>query len=276
MKYEIMNDRIRIFGKDQFDSRDILESGQVFRYSKMDEKTWEVRVSDRQAVIVEDEIGFEMFTSEPHFFVEYFDLDTDYSEIKKNLVWDKNIARAIRYGEGVRLLRAPFFETAVSFIISANNNIKRIQLILNRLCEALGERKKSFFAFPTVEKLLAVDESFWRGIGAGYRSRYLPKAIYALSEIDTADFEGLETKEIRKRLVKLPGIGVKVADCILLFGVHRFDVFPVDVWIEKSYHSYFESGLVSRAKMSEVLVQRFGTLSGYAQQYIYNYRKFIQ
>ena len=276
MNYKIDNDVIIIDDKSEFVISQILECGQVFRFSKLGDFKYEVRVEDKQAIIDENDRGFKIYSSDPNYFVSYFDLDRDYSKIKSELLKDEITLPAIKYGEGIRLLNAPLFETAISFIISANNNIKRIQLILNRLCSSVGENKGGYYAFPTKEKLLNLDVDFWKSIGAGYRANYLPKAISSLVGLQKSDFNDLTTLEARKKLIKISGIGPKVADCILLFGLQRFDVFPVDVWIEKSYHKYFESGLKTREKMSEYLVSRFKDLSGFAQQYIYNYRNFYK
>lgn len=273
MKYSISGNKIIVSQPDDFNPQHILDCGQVFRFSKIGEDVFEVRVGDYQATITKIKDTYEILSGNPQFFVKYFDLDTDYSKIKRKLRKHGIVSVAITAGTGLRILNAPFLETAVSFIISANNNIKRIQLILNRLCEKAGQEKGGFFTFPTLEKLLQLDQEFWKRIGAGYRANYLPGAIQELAKLDKDSFKDLTTKEARNKLIALPGIGPKVADCILLFGLQRFDVFPVDVWIEKLYYKHFGKEVLPRTKIAEKLVEIFGDLSGYAQQYLFNYRQ---
>lgn len=276
MEYVTSKNEIKLSKTDDFNAKHILDCGQVFRFSKLDDKTYEVRVGDYQAIIREDDKKITINCSDnchdTKFFENYFDLKTDYSLIKNQLSKYGVLRVAIESGQGLRILRAPFFETAINFIISANNNIKRIQLILNRLCEQLGENRNGYYTFPTIEKLLQTDESFWRGIGAGYRAKYLPKAIKQLADIDESKFEAMTTQEVRKKLISLAGIGPKVADCILLFGLQRYDSFPVDTWIEKLYYKHFDKTPLSRPQISKKLIEKFENLSGFAQQYIFNYR----
>jgi N-glycosylase/DNA lyase len=162
-------------------------------------------------------------------------------------------------------------ETVVSFIISANNNIPRIKGIINRICERLGEEKDGYRAFPTAERLLSADEALFRELGAGYRAAYLVKAAKCLRDARLYELQNLGTKEARKRLLGICGVGRKVADCILLFSFKKTDIFPVDTWSKKIYNMLGMIKTDCASTMSENLVGRFGPLSGYAQQYLYYY-----
>ncbi len=272
MEYKITGNMIYIIGKDEFCPLHILECGQIFRFGQVDGNYF-VLVGEHRAEIFEEKNGYKIVCDDPDFFVNYFDLKTSYAKIKGQLKKTPIINEAIKEGNGLRILMTPFFETAISFIISANNNMKRIKLILNRLCEKLGKDMGSYYTFPTKEYLLKTDEKFWTEIGAGYRSKYLPKAIGQLANFNESIFCEMTTEEVRKKLISFSGIGPKVADCIMLFSLSRFDSFPVDVWMEKVFIKHFGSAELTRVQMSKQLVKKFGNLSGYAQQYLFNLRQ---
>lgn len=267
MKYKITKNCIEIQGKDDFSAKDILECGQIFAFNKT-EKGYVVFSLDKKAEIVETETGFKIITCDTKYFENFFDLKTDYGLIKSRLSKFKILENPIKFGHGIRILKQDLFETLISFIVSANNNIKRIQLILNRLREKLGKNMGDYYAFPTQEKLLSVDEQFFKDIGAGYRASYLYKVVRQVNEKTLESWRELPTKELRNKLIALSGIGPKVADCVLLFGYGKKDVFPVDTWINQMYNKFYKP-LDNREKIRENLVNEFGELSGYAQQYLF-------
>jgi len=160
----------------------------------------------------------------------------------------------------------------ISFIISANNNIKRIQLILSRLRKVLGENMGEYHAFPSYETLLKTNEEFFKEIGCGYRASYLYKVLRQITPRDLYEWRELPTPELRKKLIGLSGVGPKVADCIMLFGYSRQDVFPVDTWIAQMYNKFYKNE-TNRNKIRENLVKEFKDLSGYAQQYLFFYMR---
>lgn len=209
-------------------------------------------------------------TVDTDYFVKYFDLNRDYGEIKRRLLGFPCMKEAIGYGYGVRILNQDPTEMIISFIISANNNIPRIQGIIERMCRTSGVPiGEEGFAFPTLEDLSRRDREYFTSIGAGYRADYLVKSVDALYHGFADDVEGLDTPSARKKLMQLTGVGRKVADCILLFGYHREDVFPVDTWIEKVYLRLFGESRASPARKADELAEYFGDLSGYAQQYLF-------
>lgn len=267
MKYNLHKTYIEIFGKDDFNGEHILECGQIFSYKKT-EFGYRVLSTDKCADLVETENGYLVKTNEPEYFEHFFDLKTDYTKVKNALSKHKILQEPIKFGHGIRILKQNLFETLISFIVSANNNIKRIQLILNRLREKLGKNMGDFYAFPTREALLGVSEQFFAEIGAGYRAKYLYKVVRQVDENTLQDWQVLPTKELRNKLIELAGVGPKVADCVLLFGFGRGDVFPVDTWIAKMYNKYY-SPEENREKIRNRLTDEFGLFSGYAQQYLF-------
>ncbi len=271
MKYEILKDGILIIGKNDFNIDDILLCGQIFSFNKVD-YGYDVYSLDKYAKVVEEENGYRIITNDSAYFENFFDLKTDYSLIKKELKKYPLLSEPIKFGGGIRILKQDLFETLISFIVSANNNIKRIQLILNRMREKLGKDMGGFYAFPTQEELLKVDEKFFKEIGAGYRAGYIYKVVRQVDEKMLKDWNNLSTTELRKKLIALSGVGPKVADCVLLFGYGRKDVFPVDTWIAKMFNKYY-APLENREEIRRRLINEFGNLAGYAQQYLFYFMR---
>ena len=271
MDYVLGKDYIEIFGKEDFDIKEILECGQVFSYKFMCD-CYLVYSADKKAKVTETSLGYIIKTNAPDYFENYFDLKTDYGKIKETLSKFPILKKPIDFGKGIRILKQNLFETLISFIVSANNNIKRIQMILERLREKLGSKVGDFYAFPTREQLKGASVEFFKEIGAGYRADYLYKVVRQIDDNTLNEWQKLDTKDLRNKLISLSGIGPKVADCVLLFGYGRQDVFPVDTWIEKMYVKFYCSNsqiVPNREKIRENLVKEFGNLSGYAQQYLF-------
>ncbi len=256
-----------------FSAADTLECGQIFRYSAVAPDTYSVHSADKYAEIVTDGEKITVNTDDPQYFYRFFDLETDYSAAAKRLS-DKNeiLKKAAEYGKGIRILNQNVAEMIFSFIISANNNIKRIQLIIGRLCDALGEKTAYGRAFPSVEAMAEKNEDFYAGIGAGYRARYLAETAARLKNYSLSSLQSMPTEEARKELLSFCGIGPKVADCILLFALKRGDVFPVDTWIKKVYHEYFEAGHKD-SEIASYFTGLFKEDSGLCQQYLFYYRR---
>ena len=277
--YTIKDDKILIKNEEDFVPMHILECGQIFRYKKTD-NGYTVFSKNHKAVIQKIETGYEITTDDIAYFIEFFDFDTDYSIIKTALSKDTVLHQAINYGKGIRILKNDLFEIIISFIISANNNIPRIQKSIEFIAENLGEKIDDYYAFPTLDRLASADLDFFKKAGTGYRAEYLVDTIAKIKncEFDIALLKTLNTNDARRYLLTLKGVGEKVADCILLFGMHRLDVFPVDTWINKIYNeSFTENPLANRKQISQNLVNRYGDLSGYAQQYLFYYRRnFLQ
>ena len=274
LKYKKGKDFIEIFGKDDFNPQHILECGQIFSFKK-NGKNYQVFSADKKAEIFETENGYIIKTKNPDYFENFFDLKTDYGEIKKKLKKYDILTKPIEYGHGIRIVKQDLFETVISFIVSANNNIKRIQMILDRLRQKLGQNMGDYYAFPTREALLSVNEEFFTNIGAGYRAKYLYETVRLIDEKTLKEWDLLSTPDLRKKLIGLSGVGPKVADCILLFGYGRGDVFPVDTWMAQMYNKFYEQQ-ENREAIRYNLTKQFGQLSGFAQQYLFFFMRTLQ
>lgn len=270
MKFEKQKDGILVKNSEEFDAQNFLECGQLFRYRKNDDGSYVVLSKNNEAKVYKIGEDWKIETEAVEYFVNFFDLKTDYAKINKRLCDGELMNAAIKFGEGIRLVNNDFLETIFSFVISANNRIVRIKRVVENLCKGAGTKLLSGeFAFPTIKQLNEKDLDFFESLGAGYRGVYLYKLSRELADFDELVFENLSTDEARKLLIKFSGVGPKVADCVLLFSLGRRNVFPVDTWVEKIYHKYFESGIKSRNKMREFLIEKFGDDAGYAQQYLF-------
>lgn len=270
MDYSILNNQIVINDLSQFNIEQILESGQVFRFSG-ENNNYKIIAKNVICHLKYECDRAIIGSSDIEFAKKFFDLDRDYTPIKRKLEEYPLMKEAIAFGEGIRILNQPPLETIISFIISANNNIPRIKGILTRLCEYLGEDFGEYKAFPTLEALASENESFYKRIGAGYRAGYITDTVRMISEGFDLDLYSVPTAEARKRLMTLKGVGGKVADCILLFAYRKGDVFPMDTWCKRIYRDMRLPPKRNCSQMAQSLTDIFGDLSGYAQQYLFFY-----
>ena len=257
-----------------FNVRDTLECGQIFRYKALDDGRYAVYSQDKYADLGSNAQGLvEVRTAAPDYFWRFFDLDADYgAKVKRISAISPPMAQAASYGKGIRILNQDLTEMIFSFIISANNNIKRIQLIIERLCDKLGSDTDFGKAFPSVQAMADSPVELYTQIGAGYRDRYLKETACALLNYDLSRLEEMDSEQARKQLLAFKGIGPKVADCIMLFGLRRGDVCPVDTWIKKVYHEHFEHGHADR-DISKFFCELFGADVGLCQQYLFYWQR---
>lgn len=257
----MQNNTIITEAKD-FNIKQTLECGQLFRYSIKDNHAV-CYTLDKKAVLYQDGDKIVIENEDKEYFENYFDLKCDYSQIKEQLKNLPMMRTAVRYGYGIRILRQDIVETIISFIISANNNIPRIQGILNRIAPN-GK-------FPTLSELSKITEEEFKQMGSGYRAPYLVKSIKTLAEnkINLSVPQTLNGYDANKFLCEnLVGVGPKVADCILLFGYHKMDVFPVDTWVKKIYQDLF-GDMPSPKIIRQKLIDLYDENAGYAQQYLF-------
>ncbi|NLJ41082.1 MAG: 8-oxoguanine DNA glycosylase [Clostridiales bacterium] len=277
------NDNLEIERLANFHPQHIFECGQAFRWN-WDGKGYTGVVGNRVARIrwdgkiltLEDTI-LEDFHS---FWEDYFDLKTDYGGIIAKLSLDDPIMQdAARHGWGIRILNQDPWETVISFIISANNGIKRIKGIIDRLSERLGEKipgqSRDYYMFPTVDALARADEGLLRECGCGYRGAYIRKTAQMVSKgqihLETLGDMGYENA--KEQLLKCPGIGPKVADCILLFSLGKTEAFPIDVWIKRIMGTLYPESAGKPNQVYRFAREKFGSLAGYAQQYLFYYAR---
>ena len=269
MKYTLSTGKIIIDKSEDFSISQILECGQIFRFKKLEDNSYIVYFKDNYARVYEKGDKIIIESNDENRAVDFFDLNRDYGKIKKKLLKHEYLKDAIEYGYGIRILKGDPEEIIFSFIISANNNIKRIQKIISKLCE-IGRDMGEYKAFPTAKEILSASDEFMDSLHAGYRTPYLKKTAQMLVNVDLSEKAKLSTLELKKWLMSLSGVGPKVASCILLFGFGRFDTFPVDTWIEKVYRNHFYSGEKTRVEIEAYFIELFGgTMSGIVQQYLF-------
>ena len=215
----------------------------------------------------------------------YFDLNRNYSEIKEKLSKiDENVNLSIQYGEGIRILNQDLWETIISFIISANNNIPRIKGIIERLSQKYGKEIKwngeKYYTFPTPEELKDVEVQDFRNLGTGFRDIRLYETTRMVLEnkVVLKELYNVDTLEARDELLTLSGVGPKVADCILLFSdLKRFDVFPIDVWVRRVMNELYiknpDETKVNKKDIARIAKEKFGDLEGLAQQYLFYWKR---
>ena len=228
-----------------FNLRDIFECGQCFRWNKEDDESYTGVIGNNVLNVksIENKIIFKGICNGniQEIVTNYFDLNRDYTKIKNELAKiDDYMKNSIEYGEGIRILNQDLWETIISFIISANNNIPRIKGIIERLSKKYGKEiiwnGKKYYTFPTPEELRNVSVEEYRKLGLGFRDIrvYETTKMILNKEVDFKKLFNEETETVREDLLKLSGVGPKVADCILLFSIlKRFEVFPIDVWVRR-------------------------------------------
>lgn len=282
MNYIKQTNKIIIQNSEDFCPLHILECGQVFCYKKIGEDYF-VYPSNKLCKIYKQGPNYVIETSDIDFFENYFDLKTNYFKIKTELSNFEELKPAIEFGKGIRILKQELVETIISFIISANNNIKRITNTLDKIRENFGHKISNkygldFYAFPSLEELKTLDKTFFEKVGAGYRAGYLVDTISNLNKF-LEDFnldkgKQVSTEILLENLTKLKGVGKKVANCILLFSYNKQDVFPVDTWITKAYNDIFTNEqMLSASKICDNLIGRYKNLSGFAQQYMFYFKR---
>lgn len=253
-----------------FDLAATLNCGQVFRF-KEDGGETVLHAGRHRAVFRDEGEGYRADCDDADFFKKYLDFDTKYDIIQLKMQDKGLVSSAIDFGKGIHILRQDAAETIFSFLVSQNNHIPRIKAVIERMCDGLGEDMGGYRAFPSAKAVADAGEDYFVRIGAGYRASYLVATAKALLDTDLEEWKRLPTEELRGRLMALKGVGRKVADCVLLFGFGRKDVFPVDTWILKVFAD--EYGGMSAEKLAEVLVARYGECAGYVQQWLYYYKR---
>lgn len=257
-----------------FSPADVLECGQIFRYTPYREG-YMVYSRDKACYVYASGNKTIVECDDGDYFYRFFDLERDYAAIVQRAKAHgiPLLARSAEACKGLRLLNQNAEETIFSFILSQNNNIPRIKGIISRICEGLGEERRfmgrPFFTFPAAQKLAEKLPEYYRALGAGYRDKFIVQTAVRLAAEGVERLKKLPSSELKKELLTYAGIGPKVADCIALFGFGRTDCFPVDTWIEKIYREDFCGELRGRDRINAYFTRLFGSDSGYMQQYLF-------
>ncbi|MEB3028752.1 DNA glycosylase [Parvimonas micra] len=268
---------------ENFDAKAIFTCGQAFRWYEESDGSFTtvhlgrvLNVLNEKGKVIFKGTNLEEFNE---IWIDYFDLNTDYKEIRKVLSNNEILPKAMEYGEGIRILNQNHFEMLISFIISANNMIPRIKKSIEVISMRYGrficeDENRKYYSFPTVEELSkATVEDLREFAKVGFRDKRIFDTVNMIlnEKIDLDSFENLETDTLREELLKFSGVGNKVADCIMLFSYKREEVFPVDVWIKRVMEELFIKKETPVKKISKEADRIFGKYAGYAQQYLFYY-----
>ncbi len=273
-----------------FCSTHIFECGQCFRWNKNEDGTYTGVVKNSVINVKEDEnkIVFSGVCKDgdfKEFIKQYFDLETDYLVYKEKLSQvDRYLKESIEFGSGIRLLKQDLWECIISFIISANNNIPRIKKIIEKLSLNYGEKiefnNNIYYSFPSPERLSKATIEDLRKMGLGFRDKriYNTTKMILEKQIDLEKISNMEnTHLMREELLKLDGVGPKVADCILLFALKRMDVFPIDVWVRRVMNDLYihneNEEKVNKKELLDLAESKFLGLQGIAQQYLFYWKR---
>ena len=268
--------------------------GQVFRWRKV-EGWWYGVVGDNVFKVRQcgAELEFENVSAE--FVRYYFGLNDDLTQISGCITKDPRMKAALHSFKGLRIARQVPWECLISFICATYKSIAAIELMLKKLSVKFGEKRVfdglDFYTFPTAEKLASLSENALRECGLGYRARYVQATAKKIHEkrLDLEELKHLPYLEARKTLLELPGVGLKVADCVLLFSLEKLEAFPVDVWVKRvilnHYAEQLPADLVKKLRSHDSLTNGeyekisafarayFGAYAGYAQEYLYHYER---
>lgn len=269
MKYKISANNIILSEIKCFDVGLTVDCGQSFRWEKKREGLWSgvvkgriIEIEEKEDEIILKNVSENEFQS---FFLKYFDLERDYEKIIEGFD-DESLKKACKEYYGIRIMRQEPWETVCSFIISQNNNIPRIKGIISRLCSSFGEKiDEDNYSFPSYDVISRLSEEELAPIRAGFRNKYILDAArkFASGEIKAEEIEKMPIEEARLELMKIKGVGKKVAECALLYGFGRVEAFPVDVWVNRIVSELYPEGLPECMKGNE----------GIAQQYLFHWRR---
>ena len=273
-----------------FEPEHIFECGQCFRWNKQKDGSYTgifkqnvVNVKKADNKIIFRGICKENIKDE---CIKYFDLNTNYDNIKSKLSnVDNYLKTSIEYGEGIRILNQDLWETLISFIISANNNIPRIKGIIERISKSYGEKivwdKAEYYTFPTPQELSKASVEDLRNIGLGFRDVRVYETTKIINENPNKLKELEKEKDVnklREELLQFPGVGPKVADCVMLFStLKKLEVFPVDVWVRRVMNELYikneDETKINKKEIEELAKTKYGNLAGIAQQYLFYWRR---
>ena len=260
--------------------RETINSGQIFLWENYGDEWF---VLDGHDIIMGKQTPFEILTFSKKA-KNFFRQDDNYEKILKEITKDKIVKKAANHYPGLRITRQDPFQCCISFIVSSNSNIPNIRMRLQKLCQKFGTKvkfqKRYFFLFPEPKRLARATLQELKECKLGYRSKYVLDASRAIAsgEIDLDELKKMKYEQTKEVLLKLPGIGDKVADCIMLFSLEKLDSFPLDTWMIKILQKYYSDNIcidkksISKKRYEDIhqkILEHFGKYAGYSQQFLY-------
>lgn len=284
MNLTFHNNQVHIQNINNFQLHHVFESGQTFRWQKQAD-------SQNYIGIVQDKVMHIEFCGDHSLLLSpctpsefeniwepYFDFQRDYASIFNELMKDSILKTAVEYGWGIRLLNQDPWESLISFILSSNNGIPRIKKIINLLCSRYGKEivfnDRKYYLFPDAQTIANLDMVDLLECGMGYRGIYVFKTSkMVLDGFPLCDLKTYGYEQAKRMLLTLPGVGPKVADCILLFSLGYKEAFPVDVWIKRTIEILYNTTFKTSENVQDFAIHRFGKFAGFAQQYMFFYAR---
>lgn len=265
--------------KNDINLYDTITCGEIFRYS-IDDNKYTIILNDRVVELYEDEnyivINSNNNDNIEEIIIKYLDLNKDYSLINNALVKnDPTLKSIIDECSGFRIINSYPFETIISYMISANNNVKNITRAVNKLSENYGKKvtfnNNTYYLFPTLSEMKNITLDEYKNMGLGFRSQYIYDFISNINEKDIDNISNMSTSLALEYLMSFKGIGLKIASCILLFAYSRFDVFPIDTWVKKYMMDLY--GINDTKKIKEFTLKKYNEYSGLVIQYMFHSKR---
>lgn len=265
--------------KNDINLKDTITCGQIFRYEKLD-NSYIIILEDRVVELSEDDTYIYINSSNEvdieKIITDFLDLNRDYNEILSYLIKnDNNLIDIINDSKGFKIINSPSFEMIISYMISANNNVKNIQRSVNLLSLKYGKEvifnNKKYYLFPTLDDMKKLNLNDYENLKLGFRSKYIYNLINNITNEDILRINELSTNDAILYLMSYKGIGLKIASCILLFGYKRLDVFPIDTWVKKYMKDIY--GISDIKKIKDFTKDKYGKYSGLVIQYMFHSKR---
>ncbi|QAT39294.1 DNA glycosylase [Clostridium sp. JN-9] len=286
---ESIENGVKVTSVKNFELPHVFDCGQCFRWNMQANGSYIGVALGRVIEVEKKENDLYIYnTSMKEFnelWINYFDLNRDYSAVKETLSKDPLLQKAVDFGYGIRLLQQDEFELTVSFIISSNNRIPMIKRAIENISKKWGSeiiyKGEKYYTFPTIQSLKNASLEDLQNCGVGFRARYIADTVEKIYESNKEEYKQFDLKTIKKlddddchkALQNFMGIGPKVADCIMLFSMEKYTAFPVDVWVKKAMIYFYMAPDVSLKKIRDFGRDKFRELSGFAQQYLFYYAR---
>lgn len=265
--------------KNDINLKDTITCGQIFRYEILD-NSYIIILEDRVVELSEDDTYIYINSSNEvdieKIITDFLDLNRDYNEILSYLIKnDNNLIDIINDSKGFKIINSPSFEMIISYMISANNNVKNIQRSVNLLSLKYGKEvifnNKKYYLFPTLDDMKKLNLNDYENLKLGFRSKYIYNLINNITNEDILKINELSTNDAILYLMSYKGIGLKIASCILLFGYKRLDVFPIDTWVKKYMKDIY--GISDIKKIKDFTKDKYGKYSGLVIQYMFHSKR---